>query len=640
MKFKILLFSALIVSASLNAQTKDQRESIKKSNNNVTLKNVQNEFQKQFNQDEINVAEYLKKNPQVNRSFSKNRSNYYIKRIDKNGKPVYIKTKSNIESGTLIKANELYNGGSIGANITGTNMIAGIWDGGQVKATHELLLNKVIMQTGQTVTSTDGNNHMTHVSGTMVGSNIGNSARGIAYNATAKCYDWTNDLTEMAIFASDGYLVSNHSYGPANDTTVPMWQFGAYDEGAKNLDLLTKSTPFYQPFIAGGNEQSSNGSGKTGPLQGYDVMTSYCNAKNAIIVGGVNADRGMSDYSNFGPADDGRIKPDICARGTGINSSTALSNNSYSGSGVDSSGTSYATPAAAASALLLQQYFFSLKGNYMKASMLKALLLHSADDEGSPGPDNKFGWGILNIERAANIIKNSNGGGSEMSFVTINPINDDVNEIVINGIETENTPVRLSFCWTDNEGVEQIESDGIDNTNSRLVYNFKPMVRNQTNLADFYPWLDSSISNPTANVEIATSFAQGGKNNYKQINVSNINTNSILSLFIRKTSSSPVQVREIAIIATGLKINPLQNSEFNIDINPIVFYDKNNNMLRLISDKIKYFNEFSIFDISGKQLQKGTTFKKELNLENFCKGIYIINFKNDNKNYNVKFVIQ
>lgn len=637
MKFKILLYLALIISASIKSQTNEQRQSIKKTNQKNEISKFEKTFKAKYELDDQNVKTYLLENPSVKRYNKKNGSIYYIKSINKKGKPVIIKTKSNVESGELIKANSLYNGGSIGANITGTNMVIGVWDIGLVRTTHELLSGRVENQPNQTMPVED---HMTHVTGTIVGKDIGNSARGIAYNATSKNYDSTNDLVEMLTFATDGYLISSHSYGPANDNTLPQWYFGAYDETAKQLDLITKSAPYYQPFIAVGNEQDNNGSGKTGALQGYDVITSYCSSKNAISVGAVNADRTISDYSNFGPSDDGRIKPDICARGTGINSSTAVSDSSYSGEGQNSSGTSYATPAAAASALLLQQYYFSIKGSYMKASMLKALLLHSADDEGNLGPDNKFGWGVLNIERAANIIKNSNGGGSDMSMITVNPTNDDTEAFEISGIETENVPARFSFCWTDDDGPEQIESDGIDNTNNRLVYNFKPMIRNQTTLSDFYPWLDSSTINPNADMTVATSFEQAGNNNYKQINVTNINSNSVLTMFLKKTSNSPVQVREIAVIGTGLKINSLKNPQFNLDTNPIVFFDKNNNKLKLISDKINFFNEFTIFDISGKQLQKGVSNMKELSLGNYTTGIYFINFKIENKNYNLKFIIQ
>ena len=327
---KFLIYAMMSLGSIAFAQTPNQREVIKKSINKVELERLEQKFQKDYELQEAKVFEYLKANPSVERSFTKDGSLYYLRSIDENGNPLYINTKSNVASGQLIKANSLYSGGSIGANITGTGMVAGVWDGGQVRASHELLSGKAIMQANQTVNSTGGNDHMTHVTGTIVGKELTSNgaagmdratARGIAYNATAQCYDWDNDETEMAAFAGQGYLISNHSYGMGNGPAQPAWTFGAYDNTAVQWDALLKTTPNYLPFVAGGNEQASNGSGKTGTLQGYDVITGSSSAKNVVTVGSVNADRTMSTYSNFGPTDDGRIKPDICTRGTGINSS-------------------------------------------------------------------------------------------------------------------------------------------------------------------------------------------------------------------------------------------------------------------------------------------------------------------------------
>ena len=172
MKPEKLLFLPLIFSIGLCAQNERQRSEIQRSNNKTELLQLRSAFQAKHDQDEIAVKNYLLNNSSVQRTFVKDGSVYFLQRIDSEGNPVYINTKSNIASGEMIKANQLYNGGSVGANITGTGMIAGIWDGGQVRATHELLSGKVTMQPAQTLTSVDGNDHMTHVSGTMVGKDI------------------------------------------------------------------------------------------------------------------------------------------------------------------------------------------------------------------------------------------------------------------------------------------------------------------------------------------------------------------------------------------------------------------------------------------------------------------------------------
>lgn len=109
----------------------------------------------------------------------------------------------------------------------------------------------------------------------------------------------------------------------------------------------------------------------------------------------------MSTFSSWGPTDDGRIKPDLVANGVSVYSSTASSDSSYDGT---YSGTSMATPNAAGSAALLQQLYANTFGQRPRASLLKALLIHTADDLGNPGPDYKFGWGLINLKAAADIV--------------------------------------------------------------------------------------------------------------------------------------------------------------------------------------------------------------------------------------------
>lgn len=560
----LLLGVMLSVGGTIFAQNADQRAEIRKNINVAEVSRARAFVRSAYELDEKKVAAYLIANPTARRSEEKNGDFYYIKSIDERGKPLYIKTKSNIASAELIKADALYSGGNIGANITGTGLVIGIWDGGQARTTHELLSGQITMMPDQPLSSTGGNNHMTHCVGTMVGkqlaaNNTNFNARGIAHNATALCYDWNNDLAEMTDFATPGRLISGHSYGYGNGPTQSAWTFGAYDSAARNWDLTLKGLPHYLPFVAGGNEQAAgeNGSGKTGALQGYDVITGASASKNVITVGAVNANGSMSTYSNFGPTDDGRIKPDICARGTAVNSSVFNNDTAYS----LKNGTSMATPAAAAAGLLLQQYYFSLNGTYMSAAMLKALMLHSAEDAGRVGPDAQFGWGILNIERAAQIIKDDKfSGKARMHTFTTNPAVGDVLSISGIGNTTATTghdgvsELRASICWTDDEGVAQTESDGVDPTDSRLVYNFDLVLkRHLTNSIDeTYGYRSLSMANPTQIVTLGNAPQQNNVDNYKRtFSVPAGVEGGQYSLDLKKVAG-PSATRIVACIITGL----------------------------------------------------------------------------------------
>lgn len=584
-KYSFLFLLGFIIFES-NAQTAQEREKIIQSygNNKARLGALQQKAQTSFEAEEVKVQKYLSQNPKLTRSFVKNGSLYYLQKIDPKGNPVYINTK-NRASGELIKANQLYSGGSIGVNITGTNMVAGVWDGGQVRATHELLSGKVAMQPNQTLDGSAGNhrgnNHQTHVTGTIVGKDIANqpSARGIAYGATTKNYDFENDQAEMIAFAGQGYLVSNHSYGYTNGEGDPIWRFGAYNEESQEWDIIAKNAPFYLPLVAVGNEQDPNalndenkhinGNWTKG---GYDMVTGASASKNVITVGAVNGDKTMSSYSNWGPTDDGRVKPDIVAKGTGINSSlfadettNVPSNNAYSGNGEESSGTSYATPAVAGSALLLQQYYNSLYGSYMRASTLKALLLGTAEDLGQPGPDPKFGWGLVNIEKAANAIKyrsssvnptnpshfDASSKGAYIEEITHNPTNNSTTEMERSVTASGCEPLIVSIAWTDDEGTVQEEADGIDNTTSRMVYDFDMSVTNIETNAVTRTWKPRMMAERTLNATISTTWFDGNGNNYKQVKINNPTPNQEYRIAIRKKTSSPAAARIVSLVVTG-----------------------------------------------------------------------------------------
>ena len=109
----------------------------------------------------------------------------------------------------------------------------------------------------------------------------------------------------------------------------------------------------------------------------------------------------------------------------------------------------------------------------MRASTLKALILHTADDRGTTGPDYKYGWGIMNTEAAAEVIKQhaDKNGGAEMleSLVNDSSATSKTHTFTWDG----NSPLRVSLCWTDPPGKE---IDGHDDREATLVNNLNLTV--------------------------------------------------------------------------------------------------------------------------------------------------------------------
>ena len=150
----------------------------------------------------------------------------------------------------------------------------------------------------------------------MVAAGVRASRRGLAYNASAKTYGWEDDTIEMETFASDGYLVSNHSYGyVASNLTNAL--FGKYDSTSRQMDLIAVAHPYYQIVAAAGNDRTDSAVAQLDLKNGYDMLTGMSNSKNGISVAAVEevpeyfdaSSVSMSSFSNFGPPDDGRVKP-------------------------------------------------------------------------------------------------------------------------------------------------------------------------------------------------------------------------------------------------------------------------------------------------------------------------------------------
>ncbi len=421
---------------------------------------------------------------------------------------------------------------SIGSNIiraapydaAGTGGTVGLWDASSALTTHQEFGGRVTTQDGSTATE----DHSTHVAGTICAAGIISIARGMATNTWVDSYDWDNDFSEMTTRGastageSGKIYVSNHSYGFGagwSYTGTPVWTwngsgttaagyenaFGAYDIYARDADSLAYSLPYYLIFWAAGNDRDNNpSSGQSVALNpltplvtvaynpelhppgdgtyrnGYDTISFCALAKNVVTVGSVNdAQNGgirylpaatMSLFSSWGPTDDGRIKPDVVANGASLYSCFRTSNSAYG----SMSGTSMATPGATGLAQQLVSYYKTrFPGQYMRASTLKGLLIHTADDLAPAGPDYKSGWGLLNGQAAADLIASAATNTLaprliEQQLTTAVPTR--THSFTWNGV----SPIRVTLCWTDPAGAATTTHDSrtarlVNNLNLRLI---------------------------------------------------------------------------------------------------------------------------------------------------------------------------
>ncbi len=274
-------------------------------------------------------------------------------------------------------------------------------------------------------------------------------------------YDWNSDESEAVLSALNGMLISNHSYGLAErdlggQPLLPNYYFGAYITESKNWDEIMFNAPYYLMVVAAGNSGNDN-TVNGAPLNGfsaYDKLTGHSTSKNNLVVANaqdanISADGALitatiNSSSSEGPTDDLRIKPDITGNGTGVYSTYEFSDSAYD----NISGTSMATPNVTGSLLLLQEHWYNLNSSYLKSATLKGLVLHTADDLGSTGPDAIYGWGLLNSKKATETII-SEGNESKIDELTLNSGNSYTFTVDSDGVN----PLIASISWTDRAGI-------------------------------------------------------------------------------------------------------------------------------------------------------------------------------------------
>jgi hypothetical protein len=131
--------------------------------------------------------------------------------------------------------------------------------------------------------------------------------------------------------------------------------------------------------------------------------------KNTVTVGAIQpVALAIASFSSRGPTTDGRVKPELVAKGT--DQFSTFPNNGYA----RAQGTSMSTPVVTGIAGILTQQYRNTFGKTPSAALLKTLLIAGADDLGNAGPDYTYGFGLADAKASADLIRDDNGTGSRI----------------------------------------------------------------------------------------------------------------------------------------------------------------------------------------------------------------------------------
>ena len=470
MKKTYLVSLLLLLLTNLTyAQTKEDVAKIVSSYDLAKIKELQFELKQKTTLEKQKAEAAAIVNNWPIRVVGKDGSISELMKLTPDGFPIYY-TNNNANAAKSTRANHLNTGGTLGLDLNGQGMVARVWDGGTVRASHNLFSGRVTVV--DEPSSTTYAAHSTHVTGTIMASNAAAATKGMAFMAQARTFEWTDDNSEALSEVQLGMLISNHSYGvPITGTTgvLPSWYIGSYTQDARDWDEIAYESPYYLAVLSAGNEGQSNAN--PDPLAfGYDKLTGNKVSKNNMVVANaqdavVAADGTLTSVlinasSNQGPTDDYRVKPDITGNGTSVISTNSTSDSSTT----TMTGTSMASPNVAGTLLLLQQHYKNVTNNFMKAATLKGLACHTADDAGNIGPDPVFGWGLLNAKKAAETIT---GNGLNSWVSEENLFQEQSSSIVVKASGTE--PLIASITWTDVPGTANNGTLPANDTTKALV---------------------------------------------------------------------------------------------------------------------------------------------------------------------------
>ena len=337
-------------------------------------------------------------------------------------------TKDDTRGRSLHRANTLDSDYASGRHYDGTGVSIALADDG--------IIGPHIDYTGRLIqlTTDDDGNHGDMTAGILFGAgNLNPTIKGMAPGSFLYC------------FKISGYPHVNKAVDHMHDydiwitsTSYSQGSRGRYNNSAAFIDQQISGHPqLIHVFSAGNDGEEDHGYGAG---DGWGNITGgYKAAKNVIAVGNLDDQDVLLNSSSRGPADDGRIKPDICANGHGQMSTDPP--NSYRAG----SGTSAAAPGIAGVIAQLYHAYKTMHGGANPESpLIKACLLNTADDLGNPGPDYLHGWGRVNALRAIQTLEESRYLADEINHGSIQ------NHTIT--VPPGTVQLRAMLYWLDPEG--------------------------------------------------------------------------------------------------------------------------------------------------------------------------------------------
>ncbi len=457
---------------------------------NADISNMQEVFRaRNYQIDEVNIFSNsitVSINPIVLNNLATINEVWYIEPIDPPSK------KENKTGRTLHRSNTINTDYASGRHYNGLGINIMMQDDGII-GPHIDYKGRADQSNCGGCSTSSSDDHGDHVAGTIMGSgNLDPKAAGMSNAAQLFVYSSSNNnyYDVPLLYQNNDVTITSKSYGNGCNA--------GYTSLSKDLDEQVKLHPSLIHVFSAGNSGSSDCSYGAGSGWG-NITGGHKQGKNVLAVANLTATGDLANSSSRGPAADGRIKPDIGAKGTSVYSTIPSYDYDYF------TGTSMACPGVAGTMGQLYQAYKELNGGQNPHSaLMKAVLLNAADDLGNPGPDFKHGWGELNAYQAIKILENN-------QFLNDSIAQNGNNGHIIsipNGIKQ----INIMVYWHDKEGSVNAVPALVNDIDIGLYNNLGNLVGQS--------WVLDPTPNSTALSSNAT-YGNDHLNNMEQITLDN-----------------------------------------------------------------------------------------------------------------------
>ncbi len=400
--------------------------------------------------------------------------------------PIYpVPEPENSTGRTLHRSNAIATDYGAGRHFDGTGVHVELQDDGII-GPHIDYQGRILDQ----FMSYNYGNHGDHCAGTIMSAgNLDPLGRGMAFGAELYVYGAAPSYPGFNAIPQDYYpreiRITSTSYSNGCNA--------GYTSLARTLDLQVRNYPSLMHVFSAGNAAGDNCGYGAGPGWG-NITGGHKAGKNVVTVASLTLLDQLSSFSSRGPAHDGRIKPDIAAKGSDVYST--MNPNSYT----VKSGTSMSCPGVAGTlAQLFQAYRETYNGEDPMAGLMKAFILNTAEDLGNPGPDFKYGWGRINALRVVKVIEEARFDSATSSQGETNTHNFDV--------PADIAQLRVMVYWTDYPASV--------NSNWALVNNLDMTLTDPSN-TNWDPWRLSHYPDPDS-LDMPATRGVDDRNNMEQV---------------------------------------------------------------------------------------------------------------------------